>query len=101
MVSSMLQALPIRIPVIFPDDWIDEPTFRIGEKVKVLDENHPSKWEEYILLAVQMVPGNSSELAPTWLYGVRCSQGTKELIWFEENEICKSCHAHLHGGIEF
>ena len=48
-------------------------------------------YETYHISALELIEytmtGDRLYSAPSWKYGIRGTRGTKELIWFEENEL--------------
>lgn len=34
--------------------------------------------------------------APTWRYGIRCQEGTQEIVWFSPDEIILKRLAHAY-----
>ncbi|MGH2413990.1 MAG: hypothetical protein ACRDEA_09930 [Microcystaceae cyanobacterium] len=89
-------------PEIHPNDDYGyfQPEFVFGDVVALREQweyccsNHIDFTEELDLFkvcAMELVePRNRSGWlteAPSWLIGIRCSNGTRELMWFNEEEL--------------
>jgi hypothetical protein len=85
------------------DDYaIPEPAFTFCEEVAVREQydyclqNNIDCSEEldvFRICALELVESRSKggvlTDAPHWLYGIRYARGTRELIWFEEDELVR------------
>jgi hypothetical protein len=80
-----------------------QPRFVFGDLVVLQEqwdycqENQVEPIEEldiFRICAMELVERRSKSgrltHAPEWLYGIRCTTGTKELMWFEEDELMSS-----------
>jgi hypothetical protein len=86
------------------DDYgYSQPRFVFGDLVVLQEqwehcqENHVEPNEEldiFRICAMELVERRSKSgrltSAPEWLYGIRCTTGTQELIWFDEDELMSS-----------
>lgn len=91
-------------------DWqqFNDPVFGFFDKVVVVND---CDWGEgrdrYRIVAIELVPPEYFDQAPTWMYGIKPLRlGEKKLSigdirWFEADELCKVEHEHLIGGTEF
>lgn len=106
MIDHSVISRSIRVEFVLTIDPSDQfeycdPTFKFGDKVKILDESCPhDDWEEYTVYAMELYAPRWRDTdtmmeAPQWRYGVRCARGTGELIWFTDNEIVQSNQSHL------
>ncbi|NJO93361.1 MAG: hypothetical protein HC820_01475 [Hydrococcus sp. RM1_1_31] len=83
------------------DDYsYSHPRFVFGDLVVFKDQweyclEHPDDSSEELeffricameLVAPKSESGRLTE-APYWLYGIRCSTGTQEIMWFDEDEL--------------
>jgi hypothetical protein len=86
------------------DDYCySQPSFVFGDLVVLKEQwdycqEHPVKQNEELdffrICAMELVERRSKSgrltSAPYWLYGIRCSTGTQELMWFDEDELMSS-----------
>jgi hypothetical protein len=86
------------------DDYCySQPRFVFGDVVVLKKQwdycqDHPVKPDEELdifrICVMELVerrsPSGRLTSAPEWLYGIRCTTGTKELMWFEEDELMSS-----------
>ncbi|NJK51282.1 hypothetical protein HC931_27150 [Candidatus Gracilibacteria bacterium] len=83
------------------DDYCySHPRFVFGDLVVLKEQweycqEHPVQQNEELdifrICAIELVERRSKSgrltSAPEWLYGIRCTTGTKELMWFDEDEL--------------
>jgi hypothetical protein len=82
------------------DDYCyEQPKFVFGDVVVLRSQwetcqNQNDPFEEvdkFHICAMELVTRKSKSgrltSAPYWMYGIRCDTGTKELIWFDEDEL--------------
>ena len=86
----------------FPHDQYgySEPKYVFSEQVILISQWQKCQdnqydffddYEVYYICALELVEYSLTRKslyeAPSWKYGIRGTNGTKELIWFEENEL--------------
>ncbi len=88
-------------PVINDEYLVEQPGFVFGDTVIIKQQ-----WEDYfinqmdtdeldsftvcgmVLIELKNELGQPIDY-PYWKYGVRCTEGTRELMWFKENELVR------------
>ena len=89
-------------PQVHPNDEYNypHPLYVFGDIVALRQQwehcqehgiNPDEEMDYYRICALELVEHKSKSGrltdAPYWLYGIRCTTGTKELMWFEEEEL--------------
>ena len=95
-------------PNVTNDEYlIEQPEFVFGDTVIIkeqwshcfLNQLDTEGLDTFTVCAIELVePKNNLEQPsdhPYWQYGLRCIDGTKELIWFSENELVRKASSDL------
>ena len=76
-----------------PKYVFSEPVILVSQWQECLDNQYDffDVYDVYHICALELIEytltGDRLYEAPYWKYGIRGTRGTKELIWFEENEL--------------
>ena len=108
MTSTLIPASqPITIqfiPLVHPNDEfeLEQPEYRFGYLVKIIDpsEPNPNEWEEFIIVGMKHNGTRYRNVEtwmtqPEWYYLLKRPSGVSEEFWVAEDEICLSQYAHL------
>ena len=100
--EEVIITIEFKPEVHYLDDYsYPQPKFIFQEEVAILKEltfvDAPNPLEEvdfYPIRAMELVErklsnGRLAE-APYWLYGLRSTKGTRELMWFSEDELIRT-----------
>ncbi len=86
---------------------VEQPEFVFGDTVIIkeqwdncfLNQLDTEGLDTFTVCAMELVePKNKSgqpSEQPNWQYGVRCTSGTRELIWFKEHELTRKASSEL------
>ncbi|MDJ0508974.1 MAG: hypothetical protein QNJ64_06945 [Crocosphaera sp.] len=96
-----IEKIEISFQPRFPYEDYTEPEFSFGQEVALArdwnyckDNSIPfeDSYYFYRISALDLVEdvsdaGNGLKEAPYWMYGIRGTNGTRELVWFHEHEL--------------
>ena len=86
---------------------VEQPEFVFGDTVIIkeqwshcfLNQLDTEELDTFTVCAMELVePKNNLDqpsARPYWKYGVRCTSGTRELIWFKEHELTRKASTDL------
>ncbi len=94
-------------PAINDEYLVEQPGFVFGDIVIIkehwnnclINRLDTEELDTFTVCAMELIePKNQSGQLidyPYWHYGVRCTEGTRELVWFKEHELARKASSDL------